>query len=59
MFLHSGRQADADMVLVPRVATPAMVEAAYWANLDDDVAAIWEAMVKAALGGEQRKLVQR
>jgi hypothetical protein len=55
------RQADAaevrDMcalISVPRFPNKEMIEAAYWASIDDDIAGVWEARVTCWL--QQREL---
>jgi hypothetical protein len=53
-----GNLSNLDHVTVPRCATEAMVAAAYWASLDDDIPLVWEKMIGAWLASEQGKLVQ-
>ena len=39
-------KSETEMVLVPRSPTKEMIEAAYYAALDEDAAGVWEAMIK-------------
>jgi hypothetical protein len=48
---------DQEMVLVPRHPTKEMIEAAYWASLDDDIAGVWEKMIEAWLCSQHGKIV--
>lgn len=48
-----------EMVVVPRVPTEEMIEAAYWANIDDDIIGIWQAMVDCWLETKQRESAGR
>ena len=46
-----------DMVLVPRVPTSEMIEAAWSSALDEDALGVWKAMLCAwELSGQQRKV---
>jgi hypothetical protein len=44
-----------EMVLVPRVPTKEMIEAAYWDANDEDAAGVWGSMIRAWLASQQRK----
>ena len=52
---EDGDNASPEMVLVPRTPTPEMLEAAYYAALDEDAAAVWRAMVEAWLQAKSGK----
>jgi hypothetical protein len=38
---------DSDLVLVPRIPTKEMIEAAYYEALAEDAKGVWEAMIRA------------
>lgn len=43
--LENAVTGQSEYVLIPRVPTKEMIDAAYWAALDEDAGAVWEAMI--------------
>lgn len=46
---YSEESTNQEMVLVPRRPTREMIEAAYWAALDEDAEGVWRHMIEAWL----------
>ena len=46
-------------VIVPRVPTPEMLDAAYWSAAGEDAGGVWQDMIEAALAETDSPLQQR
>jgi hypothetical protein len=44
-----------DLITVPRIPTRAMLEAAYWAALNEDAEAVWDSMIASWIQSNKGK----
>jgi hypothetical protein len=52
--MRSGPADETEMVLVPRVPTKEMIEAAWAAALNENAGGVWRAMIDAWIESEKR-----
>jgi hypothetical protein len=57
--MDANNDSKTELVLVPRLPTKEMIEAAYWDALGEDAAGVWKAMIEAWLSSQERELGKR